>query len=257
MEIHILGTRGEVEPSAPYHSRHSGVLVDDVLLLDVGEKEFLGYQPEYVFITHLHPDHAFFVTDPCELDASVYAPETSPNLTHITVITEAVEVDSYRVTPIPTHHSKYVKSMAYLIESGNQRLLYTGDLIWINKEYHHLLEGLSLVITDGSFIRKGGFIRKDRETGQLYGHTGIPDLIHLFQRFTQHILFVHFGNWFYKDARGARRTLEKLGKASGVAVYVGYDGMKLDIDATGLRHSRHSLGARKRQRASRSRPGPA
>jgi ribonuclease BN (tRNA processing enzyme) len=61
MNIHVLGTRGYIRPSAPRHSRHSGVLIDGALLLDCGEKEFLTHKPKYILITHLHPDHAFFV----------------------------------------------------------------------------------------------------------------------------------------------------------------------------------------------------
>lgn len=40
MKIKILGTRGEIEESAPYHSKQSGVLVDDKILLDIGDKDF-------------------------------------------------------------------------------------------------------------------------------------------------------------------------------------------------------------------------
>jgi len=50
---------GEIRKSCPYHSKHPGVLIDEKILLDIGEEEFLKYKPEYVFITHLHPDHAF------------------------------------------------------------------------------------------------------------------------------------------------------------------------------------------------------
>ena len=74
----ILGTRGEIEASAPYHARHSGILIDDTLLFDLGEKEFLDYNPSYIFITHLHPDHAYFVrsgTSIPETNAIIYAPE--------------------------------------------------------------------------------------------------------------------------------------------------------------------------------------
>lgn len=59
------------------------------------------------------------------------------------------------------------------------------------------LEGSSLIITDGSFLRKGGRVVRDREAGQIYGHNGVPDLINLFRKFTKSILIVHFGSWFY------------------------------------------------------------
>jgi hypothetical protein len=103
-------------------------------------------------------------------------------------------------------------------------------MIWINEEYHYLFTDLKLVITDGSYFRRGGMVRRDKETGQLYGHNGIPDLINLFQHFTRHILFIHFGSWFFKNVKGAREKLGRMGDGHGVGVYVGYDGMELDLD---------------------------
>jgi len=231
MLIRILGTRGEVEPSIPYHSKHSGMLVDGTLLFDLGEKEFLDWQPKSVFITHLHPDHAFFVRERGQIEISVpmYAPRNYENgLT--TMLSYTVQVDRYRVTPIPTHHSKLEDSQAYLIEDGETRLLYTGDMVWINKEYHDLFRGVALVVTDGSYLRKGGMIRKDKNTGQIYGHAGVPNLINLFKECTRHILFVHFGSWFYDGADAARRKLRQLGRENGVNVVAGYDGLEMRVD---------------------------
>jgi ribonuclease BN (tRNA processing enzyme) len=232
MKVKVLGTRGEVEPTAPYHARHSGILVDDALLFDLGEREYLEYKAKAIFITHLHPDHAFFILEkrPIEIDATVYAPELNENVSAINVVSGNIDLDPYSITPIPTHHSKLVKSTAYLVARGGQKLLYTGDIIWINKEYHHLLHGLDLVITDGSHMRKGGLVRRDKETGVLYGHTGIPDLVNLFREFTANILFVHFGAWFYRGVEASRTQLEELGRTSGVKLVVGYDGLELDLD---------------------------
>lgn len=230
MRIKVLGTRGEVEPSAPYHSRHSGLLVDDTLLLDLGEREFLNPKPRSIFITHLHPDHAFFVSEPGAIDIPVYAPEATQMASNVRIAESTVRTNSYRVLPIPTHHSTIHKSTAYLIDNGKQKLLYTGDMIWINKEYHNLFNGLTLVVTEASFIRKGGMVRRDKDTGQIYGHTGIPNLIDLFKRFTRHILFMHFGGWFYEGAREARQRLNELGRKNNVGIYIGYDGMELDLN---------------------------
>jgi ribonuclease BN (tRNA processing enzyme) len=230
MRIKILGTRGEIKSSASYHSKHSGVLVDGLILLDLGERAFLKYQPKYIFVTHLHPDHAFFIREPIANSIPIFAPETNRKATNIIKITDVVKIDSYIVTPVPTHHSKKVTSTGYLIDNGKEKLLYTGDVIWINKGYHHLFNGLNLVITEGSFIQKGGMVRRDKETGQIYGHAGIPDLVNLFGQFTKHIMLVHFGSWFYKGIKEARRKLAKLGKSSGVTIHIGYDGMELDLD---------------------------
>ena len=229
MIIRILGTRGEVEPSLPYHSKHSGVLVNRTVLLDLGEEEFLNWKPTSVFITHLHPDHAFFVTKPAKIEVPVYAPSRDQNgIT--TPLSRPIEIGSYRITPIPTHHSKLVDSQAYVVDDGHTRFLYTGDIVWIDKEYHGLFRALDLVITDASYLRKGGMIRKDKSTGQIYGHTGIPNLIRLFKNHTKNILFVHFGSWFYEEAETAKGKLAQLGAENDVNVLLGYDGMELRAD---------------------------
>lgn len=225
MEIRILGTRGEIKKSCPYHSKHSGVLIDKKILLDIGEEEFLDYKPKYIFITHFHPDHAFFVKQPekkAKIKTPIYAPEDLKQK-------KSVKVDSYKITPIPTIHSKKVKSLAYVIEKSGKKLLYTGDMIWIKKKYHYLLKNLDLVITEASFYRKGGLVREDKQTREVYGHTGIPNLIDLFKKFTSHILFLHFGSWFYRDIKQARRKLNKLGKENKIKITVAYQGLELLI----------------------------
>lgn len=232
MKIRILGTRGEIEPTAPYHSKQSGILVDDEIMFDVGEEEFLKHKPRRIFITHLHPDHAFFVRDKTvqkTLDIPVFAPESyRDGPFDIKTVPRIKDFGSYKITAVPTHHSKLVKSVAYVIAHGGQKLVYTGDMIWINKAYHHYLKDATLVITEGSFMKKGGIIRRDKE-GTIYGHTGIPDLIRLFKDFTDYIVIVHFGSWFYKDVKRGRAKLRDLGEQYGVTVRGGYDNMKLDL----------------------------
>lgn len=231
MKIKILGTRGEIEHSAPYHSKHSGILIDDKILIDLGEKEFLKYNPKVILITHLHPDHAFFARNENSLNKIkilIYAPEKYQNQS-IETLKRSKTILGYKITPIPTEHSLKVKSQAYLIEKGNQKLLYTGDMFWIKKEYQNKLKKLSLVITEASFIKKGGMIRRSKEN-KPYGHTGIPNLIDFFKPYTKNILFMHFGSWFYKNgAKKSRQQLKQLGKKNNLSVLVGYDGMKIDL----------------------------
>lgn len=232
MNIKILGTRGEVKESAPKHSKHSGILINNQLLLDLGEKEFLKYGPKAVVITHLHPDHAFFVREKEKLitNIPIYAPQkhSRVKITQLKPL-NSIKLQGFLITPIPTYHSKLVKSQGYLVEKGQKRIFYTGDMIWVEKKYHNLFKKLNLVITEASFIDKGGLVRRDRKSGVIYGHTGIPNLIRLFAHFTPKIIFVHFGGWFYKSSAKARQKLSKLGRQYNIQVQAGYDGLTIRL----------------------------
>lgn len=231
MNIKILGTKGEVELNLPRHRKQSGVLIDNALLLDLGDKRYLKYAPQWIVITHLHPDHAYFVRRGHEEDpatkASIFAPEKLK--AGIQVLKRKRKLGPYTITPIPTHHSKYVKSQAYLIQKGKKSILYTGDLIWIDKKYHPLFENVDLVITEASFIREGGMIRKDPKTKKIYGHAGVPNLIRLFQPHTEKILLTHFGSWFLRNAKSGRKKLRALSQKYKVKIVVVHDGMSLKV----------------------------
>ncbi|MGC9435243.1 MAG: MBL fold metallo-hydrolase [Methanomicrobiales archaeon] len=230
MDLQILGTRGEIEESGPWHSRHSGVLVDGCLLLDLGEREYLDLNPGAVVITHLHPDHAFFVREAASIDLSMYAPEEHHDGVDVDLLPGKLALFHHTIRSFPTHHSKRVRSVALVVEDESTRFCYTGDLIWINREYQSHLEDLDLVITDGSYIRRGGLVRRDPDTGVLFGHTGIPDLIRLFSRFTDHIRFVHFGSWFFHDIERSRRRIREIGEEYGVDARATRDGEEICID---------------------------
>jgi ribonuclease BN (tRNA processing enzyme) len=236
MHITILGTRGEIEQTAPYHSRHSGILIDETLMVDLGEREFLDRVPKAVLITHLHPDHAYFVRAGEERPPAaipIFAPEGYKD-TAVTVLDEPKTIAGCSVTPVPSHHSLKVRSQAYLIARGSTKILYTGDLVWINKDYHPLFAGLDLVITEASYFRKGGLIIRDKTTGQIYGHTGLPDLVRLFKDYCRHIVLVHFGGWFYKDIGQARAAIRELGRANGVVLEAGHDNQEIVVEHQAL-----------------------
>ena len=99
------------------------------------------------------------------------------------VISESIEVAGYRIIPVPITHSLKVKSVAYLIEKDNKRIFYTGDIASINEKYFKRSKNLDLIITEASFLRKGGLIRKNKQ-GKIFGHNGVPDLVNLFEKFT-------------------------------------------------------------------------
>jgi len=230
VKIKILGTKGEIDKSLPRHVKQSGLLIDKTLLIDLGEKSYLKYHPKWILITHLHPDHAYFIRrgqqENPATKAVLFAPEKARGTQ---ILGKKRKLGPYSITPIPTHHSKHVKSQAYLIKKGRKSILYTGDLVWIDKKYHHLFDRVDLIITDGSFLREGGMIRKDAKTKKLFGHNGIPNLIRLFRPFTKKILFVHFGSWFFSYPKASKAKLLALGKKYNVEILIGYDGMKINL----------------------------
>jgi ribonuclease BN (tRNA processing enzyme) len=233
MKIRVLGTRGEIPQSAPYHSRRSGLLVDDRLMLDLGEKDFLRHRPEAVIFSHLHRDHAFFMRAPDKaprIDIPMYGPEAyrRGNI-EVLKLARSARIAGYNIRTIPTVHSYKVKSFAMVVSRGKSRFLYTGDLLWMKKWYRRYFKGLDLVISEASFIRKSGMVRREKKTGRLFGHAGVGRLIETFAPFAPRILLVHFGSWFYQDVKGARRRVARLGRQAGVRVEVGYDGLKLDV----------------------------
>jgi ribonuclease BN (tRNA processing enzyme) len=230
MNVKILGTKGEIEESAPWHTRQSGVLIDNIFLFDLGEEEYLKYDPAFVVFTHLHPDHAFFVRQKNELKQKIeaFAPENPDEADFIQVKNKPFTKNGYHFIPIPIMHSLKVKSQAYVVEKDGKRLLYTGDLAWMKKEFQQELGKLDMVITEGSFFRKGGMIRRDKESGKIFGHTGIPDLIRIFSEHTSHIVLTHFGSWFIKDVKSAREIINEF-VPQNVTVTVARDGQELKV----------------------------
>ena len=225
MEIRILGSRGEIEETSEGVKKHSGVLIDGVLF-DIGEKEYLDLKPKAIFISHLHPDHAYFVREketPDFRGIKVYGPESSYGIQKLKKGVP-VEVNGLKVTPIPTTHSKKVKSTAYLIESNKKKVLYTSDMIWINKKYHDLIRDCDLVITEASSFDRD-LVRRDKKTGEIYGHSSVKKLYDLFSKLgAKKILFTHFGSWFLKE-----KEAESKLKGLGDNVIIGRDNLKMEL----------------------------
>jgi glyoxylase-like metal-dependent hydrolase (beta-lactamase superfamily II) len=84
----------------------------------------LKYNPEYILITHLHPDHAYFVRhhEKPSISVPMYAPEKYDNA-QIDVMHKLFKIKNYKITPIPTVHSIKVKSNAYLIEHEKKKII--------------------------------------------------------------------------------------------------------------------------------------
>lgn len=201
----ILGTRGEVEEYSAAHKKHSGILVHQVLF-DCGEKEFLDHKPKAIFISHLHPDHAYWVKTKEEMpQVPIWAPELGLKKL------EKKEIDELTVTAIPTAHSKKVKSAGYLIEYKGKKIFYSADMMWILKKYFPMIKDCDLVITEGSSFDRD-LIRKDKETGDRYGHKSIENLVRFWDRMgAKKIVITHYGKWLIDNPEKGYEKIRELG----------------------------------------------
>jgi glyoxylase-like metal-dependent hydrolase (beta-lactamase superfamily II) len=153
MRLKILGTRGNILPWAPNYARHSGILVDGRILLDLGEVAYLHYRPHQIFISHLHPDHAAFLRAKVVTDAEIYVPEPTRRRPTARVTSRPVQNGSYRIVPVPTVHSLKVRSLGYVVEKRGRRVFFSSDLVSIQGRYQRRLRRLDLVITEGRYMR--------------------------------------------------------------------------------------------------------
>lgn len=227
MEIRILGTRGNINIEAPHHRLHSGILIDNKILIDVGEKQYLNYNPGIILITHLHPDHACFISDKSAAPTvPTYAPEAHKSVPDILVTTRPFKFENYQVIPLPVTHSLHVASVGYLIKLKSKSVFCTGDVAGFDTDLLEKFAPLDMIITEASFIKKGGMIRlKD---GSPFGHLGVPDLINLFRQFTQKIVFMHFGSWFVKDVHAGTEKIISL-ETTELKLRIAEDGMNFKI----------------------------
>lgn len=233
MQIKFLGTRGEIKEKSKNYKNHSGILIDQKILIDFGEEKYLQYQPTLILITHFHPDHAFFIKDKNEYKISipVYTPEKNKLIPNAKIITKKMKWNGYEITPVPTIHSVKIKSQGYLIKKGKKIIFYSGDMIWIEKKYHAMLKKINLVITEASYYKKGGMIRKDlnRTNGKVYGHAGIRELVKFFRKFSDKIIFTHFGSWFVKDVERGKMKIRLL-KKKNVDIIPAHDGYVVKME---------------------------
>ncbi|MFD2516779.1 MBL fold metallo-hydrolase [Salinimicrobium flavum] len=228
MKIKILGTRGKIEPKAPHYTNHTGFLLDERILIDVGEPVYMDHKPEAIIFTHFHPDHAYFVPEKEIFSPKIplFGPEEHELVPNLKIITGKFHVNGYKFTPIPVIHALKLKSLAYLIEKDGTKLFITGDVAWIEKANLAELPRVDLVITEASFIRKGGMIRRKKD--RIFGHTGVPDLIRLLSPYTNKMVFTHYGTWFFENINESKKMIREL-QTEETELIPGYDGMELEI----------------------------
>lgn len=228
MKIQVLGSRGKIEPSAPKYQNHSGFLIDDRILLDVGEQKFMETEPEAIVFTHFHPDHAYFVPEEEKFTPKIplFGPQEHPLIPDLEIIQKKFTIFGYEFTPIPVIHALRLKSLGYVIEKDGKRAFFTGDVAWIEKAHLQEIGKVDVIITEATMINKGG--RINRKGNQIFGHTGVPDLVRILSPLANRIVFTHFGEWFFEDLTQSPERLKEFSSAE-LEIIPGYDGLEFSL----------------------------
>lgn len=228
MKLEFLGTKGKVKPSEPGYQKHTGILIDDRLLFDVGEAEHLQVPHQIVLFTHYHPDHAYFVADNqvFQVDTPHFGPEPHPLMPGVEIIGAELHWKDYYISTFPVIHALNLQSVGYVIEKEGRRIMITGDVAWIEKAVLDKIPSVDFVCTEATFIKKGG--RINRSGGKIFGHTGIPDLIRILSPLTQRIAFAHYGKWFFSVYPSGPQMIKELAPP-GMELIAAKDGTIINL----------------------------
>lgn len=180
LTLRFCGTRGYIEESNPLHRMHSALLLiygGKRLLLDAGESwtgKLDRLKPDWIAITHAHPDHAF------ALKGGTNAPTYVTRQTHALLrdypvpfrIIEpgrAFRAGPFRVEAYDVVHSIRAPAVGFRIRVAGKTIVYNPDIVSIPDEAR-VLSGVDIYVGDGATLTRP-LVR--RRGDALFGHTTV------------------------------------------------------------------------------------
>lgn len=141
LHITFLGTRGYIEESSRLHRMHSAVMLECTgkrLLLDAGqswEGQLHRLRPDWIAITHAHPDHSFALAEGTTVPVYVSA-ESFELLKHYPVPHfrvfdhgDLLRLGPFRVRPYDVVHSIRAPAVGFRIHASHTTFVYNPDII--------------------------------------------------------------------------------------------------------------------------------
>jgi phosphoribosyl 1,2-cyclic phosphodiesterase len=160
---------------------HSALLLECAgrrLLLDAGETwrgHLRRLHPDWIAITHAHPDHAFALAEGTDTPVYVSA-ESFELLKRYPVRTfrvfeagDLLRPGPFRIRPYDVVHSLRAPAVGFRVHASQTTIVYNPDLISIPEEAR-VLRGVDLYIGDGASLTRP-IIR--RHGTALFGHTTV------------------------------------------------------------------------------------
>lgn len=239
MKVTFLGTRGYIGESNRRHRRHSSLLVTvrgHRLMIDCGadwRNRLSKVDPDTVFITHAHPDHACGLKDgascPVYATADTWkALRTYPIADRRVIrLRSPVESGGMTLEAFSVVHSLRAPAVGFRITAGRTVLFYVPDVVDID-DRAAALAGAQLYLGDGATLTRPMVRRHD---GQLFGHTTVRAQLGWCQAARiPRAIFTHCGSEIVTgDERTIRARLRALALDRQVEATIAYDGLELTL----------------------------
>jgi phosphoribosyl 1,2-cyclic phosphodiesterase len=237
MKLTFMGTRGYIEERTRRHYMHSSLMVSYYgceVMIDCGE-DWLGnldkVNPEAIFITHAHPDHAgglengascpVFATEETWEDINDFDIEDQ----RLIKPGEWVQFQDIALKAFQVDHSTRAPAVGYRVTAGQVTIFYVPDVVWIH-DRGAALAGAKLYIGDGATITRS-MVRKIDEA--LIGHTPIRTQLTWCQKEdVPRAIFTHCGSQIVEgDERSLGAKIRGLAEERGIDAQIAYDKMEV------------------------------
>lgn len=215
---------------------HSAVMLSCAgkrLLLDAGSTwtgHLSALHPDWIAITHAHPDHAFALEEGTGVPVYVSA-KSYELLKHYPVKNfrvfepdEELRIGPFRVRPYEVVHSIRAPAVGFRIRAGATTIAYNPDIISIVKE-HRVLAGVDVYIGDGASLTHP-IVR--RRGDALFGHTTVRAQLNWCKRYAiRRAYIVHCGKQLVQMQPAALQ--DRVDELAGpdLRATVAHDGMRV------------------------------
>lgn len=241
LQARFLGTRGYIEESSALHRMHSALLLScggRRLLLDAGENwkgRLRRLHPDWIAITHAHPDHAFALAE--GTDVPVYASAAScERLAHyplrrlrVFAPGRRLRLGPFQVWPYDVVHSIRAPAVGFRVRAAGVTLVYNPDLISIVNE-PDVLKRVDVYIGDGASLTRP-IVRRKGDV--LFGHTTVRAQLNWCKKYgIRRAYIVHCGKQIVQmDAALAQRRVSELAGPS-LRATIACDGRRVRLRAS-------------------------
>lgn len=239
MKLTFLGTKANIDSTSKDHRLHSSLLVtheDQRIMIDCGldwKGKAEEVNPDILFITHAHPDHAFGLQDgaPCPVYATRKTwqrlQDYPLDVFNLVQSRQAMKVGSVTFEAFPVAHSTVAPAVGYKVQAGETCVFYVPDVAWI-KDREKALDGVDVYIGDGAAVDQNK-VRKMEDS--LVGHTPIRTQLTWCQKEgVEMAFFTHCGSRIVNsDIKKIEPLVTAFADERQVDARIAYDGMEIDL----------------------------